>query len=464
MVHEAKTNVELRLQRPVRRAPQQPSQLSQEAPQQAQQAPYQAEDIGGVSRSSIQTIQRALNNLTSKNQEISASLAAFSLLGFPSTMTSRKFWYIFIRPAVADMKRWFPHESANVQAAADSDSDADDGEAPDADADADGAGRPPRLVDDSDSDDDEEEKEEAKDDESASGSDVADHNGGAAEPSNSADRRRSGTAGDDGDEKMGDVAPSVEHENHVIDFSGADNDDVPDTDGTAEVTHHREGGAIVLVQQHTHYKYRSAPLREFNFDEYGILVKVCRVREQPAAAADGDEDEDGDDGDGDEDGGDDGDDGDDEDATIAPAAARAAAPAARRTGARTRNGRFNFARDHPLFLSHEQQLRSDPRIGILAGKAAPPYPGPRQDTPSWRRSAQIFAEYMVTLLCSWNPVTFHPERFDRNTQQWVDVPLNWDGMSEWVEDLYNREAELRRRAGSADVCVRNSLETFVMIG
>lgn len=369
--------------------------------------PSEADDVGGFRRSSIQILQRSLNNLVSKNQEISASMAAFCLLGMPSTMHSRKFWYTFIRPAVAMQKQNFPAETTLLDGVA-------------------GGGVAAEEKDDSNDSDD---------------SDVD------RDTSGSGDQASRGSA--DSDAK--DEQPNIirEQEDYVLEFSGADQGgEPPDGEGVAELHRHREGGGVVCVEQHHHYQHRGPQLRDLNFDEYCVLIVVTPVRQNAgAASAPGEAEaaEQKDDVDGDSDGSD-----DDEDEPLSAASA----PRRRRSqGARTRNAVFDFTADHPLYLSHVQRLRSDPHIGILGGRSPPPFPGPRvgNGTPVWRRAAQAFAEYMVTLLCSWNPVTFHPERFDRDRGVWVDVPLNWDGLCDWVEDLHDREKSLRDAADAASV-------------
>ena len=360
----------------------------------ADRYPSEADDVGGIRRASIHILQRSLNNLVSKNQEISAALAAFCLLGMPSTMHARKFWYVFIRPAVAMQKQHFAAEMTH-----------DNGD---------------------------------------DGADESDEN--ADEVGGSSDEK------DDGDEVEAEQRVISEREDYVLDLSGDDSRfDQPDVDGLAEVIQHSEGGDPVIVQQHEHYQHRGDGLREMNFDEYCVLVKITRVpkkRAEPALAAAADAPEAKEDGDDGDDGG-----GDDEsDDEEEPLSARGVLPR-RRQGARTRNAVFDFTPDHKLYLSHEQRLRSDPHIGILGGHSPPPFPGPRvgDGTPSWHRAAQLFAEYMITLLCSWNPITFHPERFDRARCEWVQVPLNWTGLCQWVEDLHDRESALRAAADAESV-------------
>ena len=70
-----------------------------EAKQCIEKYPSQAADSGTQVRTAIHLITRTLNNLSSK-MEISAAMAAASLLGLPSTVSSHDFWYVFVWPAV----------------------------------------------------------------------------------------------------------------------------------------------------------------------------------------------------------------------------------------------------------------------------------------------------------------------------------------------------------------------------
>ena len=53
-----------------------------------------------------------------------------------------------------------------------------------------------------------------------------------------------------------------------------------------------------------------------------------------------------------------------------PPRRRAPAATERAAGARTRNGVYAFAKEHPLYETHQQRLRSDPRIAVQNPGAA----------------------------------------------------------------------------------------------
>ena len=74
-----------------------------EAKQCIEKYPSQAADSGTQVRNAMHLITRTLNNLSSK-MEISAAMAAASLLGLPATVSSHDFWYVFVWPAVKAAK------------------------------------------------------------------------------------------------------------------------------------------------------------------------------------------------------------------------------------------------------------------------------------------------------------------------------------------------------------------------
>ncbi len=217
-----------------------------------------------------------------------------------------------------------------------------------------------------------------------------------------------------------------EREDFVINFSSTD-ENGDDQDGSSDIIR-KKNGTLAVIEQHDDYKYRGPGLREFNHDEYEALVTRVPKRNDAKADRQPDDDSDGDVSDKDT--------GNEDDMPTTAAA-----------GSRKRNGTFPFAPEHPLFDSHEQRLRSDPRIVQIGGRSIPCFPGPMvADSPSWNRDAQAFAEFMVVFLCPWNPTTFHPERFDEATGTYVDVPMNWNGLCDWIEILYQRAAALQKKA------------------
>ena len=69
---------------------------------------------------------------------------------------------------------------------------------------------------------------------------------------------------------------------------------------------------------------------------------------------------------------------------------------------RPSNTRYLFHPDHPLYDTHEQQLRSKPRIPLFIGRPPRP-PGRRQSTltVAWKNRARRFARYFLILLRPW---------------------------------------------------------------
>ena len=528
-----------------------------EAKKHVQKHPSEAADIGNIERGTVNILQRALNKMIGKNQEISGALAAYCLIGMNSIMHSRKFWYTFIEPAVSfQLKLKKQRESTNANdnesnnesndadIVQDSSNDVHEGYSTNDDTCLEDYWVDESYLNDFNDDDyiydadDEQYDGQSADTWYDNIYDVADDYDEFAEPCYNEicndegdfydgsdepwfDECFSGAHGDDSNDCSGrgcddDVdmpAPEeVEHpdsafvsehrdfvaerEEDVLDQSEAALNPLHDDDevGNAEIFRSNRGGQPIMVEQHQHYEHRGPGLRHINLDEYSNLICIapkeerrhendeCVVDCTETSAAVEESDEDSSDSDDEESDSASqkiranatrrsdkngtniseasaADAGSDEESSAAGADdSRSAAHVPRgsgKNGARTRNGRFDFDDKHPLCKSHEQRLRSDVRIGILAGRGPPPFPGPQSDTAVWRRTAQTFAQYIVTLLCPWNPATSQPERFDRVKNEWIPVPLTWDGMCEWVQDLYDREQKLQRDADqrSSDDCL-----------
>jgi hypothetical protein len=384
--------------------------------------PSQADDIGNIQRSNIQILQRTLNSICGKNQELSATMAAFCLLDMPSSMSSRKFWFAFVKPALAMQKTLFPLEAVRPprvekikRQKKKSDSMSDSGSDNDADS-------------DSDSDDEGDDERIRNPNHDLDESDIDDE-GMPLDDSNQTTQM-----------DVSSTPPKIVHEREdfVINF-GTTDDHEDDDEGSSEIIR-KPNGSLEVVDQHTDYKYRGLELRELSFDEYEALVTRVLKRKDGKVKENDDGDENGSDDDSD----------DSEDDKMQPAAE--AAPK-RRIAVRKRNGTFPFSAEHPLADNFEQRLRSDPRI-VRIGGSIPCFPGPMvEDSPSWQRAAQKFAEFMVVLLCPWNPTTFHPERYDEATGEYVNVPMNWNGMCDWIESLYDRAAALQATADEKCVVV-----------
>ena len=365
--------------------------------------PSEAADIGNIKRSNVQILHRTLSSISAKNEEISATMAAFCLLDMPSSMSSRKFWFAFLRPAVAMQRKLFPLEAVRPSRIAKS---AKNLKAPSI-----GNGHDSSTENSSDSDLD-------SDDENIRAPDF--------DITKQRDAMSDSSCSDEMDvpQSMPKFVP--EREDFVINFSSTD-ENGDDQDGSSDIIR-KKNGTLAVIEQHDDYKYRGPGLREFNLDEYEALVTRVPKRNDVTAVQEADDDSDGDVSDKELGNGDD-------------------LPKAAAAGSRKRNGTFPFAPQHPLSDSHEQRLRSDPRIVQIGGRAIPCFPGPMvADSPSWNRAAQAFAEFMVVFLCPWNPTTFHPERFDEATGTYVDVPMNWNGLCDWIEILYQRAADMQKTA------------------
>ncbi len=68
-----------------------------------------------------------------------------------------------------------------------------------------------------------------------------------------------------------------------------------------------------------------------------------------------------------------------------------------RSPGRPKNDTFRFNKDHKISGTHCQRIRSKTVIPMLAGRSPPPHPGPRQDNAVWKRKADCFAAYYLTL-------------------------------------------------------------------
>ncbi len=406
-----------------------------EAKDHAKKYPSTAEPVGRMERPAIQILQRTLNSIIGTNSEVSGSLAAFALMGLPDMMTSRKFWFCFIFPAVSFMASRFPAEVGLSHQVKKSDDDETDAESSD------------------------DEDEDSADEAASGGGDEADDmqiqssaNGfkaAAADTATSSTQPSASSSSTTAPRKTQRKAASENHKSQVLDFSHNAQCAEAAEDGRPVADLVRvPGGKFITVEQHDHYKHRGPHFHPMNFDEYCPLVVIVPIPKEGAASkTDAPDDAEVDDGDSKE-----------EDETSASSAADST-PRIRghgKNGARTRNGAFAFAKEHPLSETHQQRLRSDPRISVLAGRAPTPFPGPRVDTPAWRKRAHAFAVYMITLLCPWNLTTYHPERFDEATGAWVPVELSWEGLCTYIELLHDREDRIQREADSKSSVVHSA--------
>ena len=92
---------------------------------------------------------------------------------------------------------------------------------------------------------------------------------------------------------------------------------------------------------------------------------------------------------------------------------------------RPSNQRFLFHPDHPLYDSHEQQIRSKPHIPLFIGR--PPRPPGRRPSPmteAWKKKARRFARYFLILLRPWA---------EANGQ--LPGPLTWKHLCFFIREL-----------------------------
>ena len=68
---------------------------------------------------------------------------------------------------------------------------------------------------------------------------------------------------------------------------------------------------------------------------------------------------------------------------------------------RPANATFAFDARHPQAATHCLSLKSKLAVPILGGARVPRHPGPRRRDPAWRRAADAFAAYVITLHVPW---------------------------------------------------------------
>lgn len=174
--------------------------------------------------------------------------------------------------------------------------------------------------------------------------------------------------------------------------------------GSSEIYRTKSDGTVVL-NQHTHFRYRGAALRHLGYYEYCNLVSIVpkpkpsksaakkRAAALAEAAEQGEAEEAGD--------GADGSGADDNDAK-----------AQERKRGRPRSSAFDFTAGHALCETHTQKLLSKRRVGILCGAPPPSFPRGRRpltlfsrEYNAWMRQANICSEYAATLLMPWDDDT-----------------------------------------------------------
>lgn len=91
---------------------------------------------------------------------------------------------------------------------------------------------------------------------------------------------------------------------------------------------------------------------------------------------------------------------------------------------RPSNAKFPLDAQHPQSSTHHVVLKSKLDVPILAGHTVPPHPGPRRNDPAWRRRADAFAAYVLTLHAPWNLETGVP-----------DTPLTYESLVRYARQL-----------------------------
>ena len=192
-----------------------------EAKQTTERYPSIAADSGTSTRNAMHLIARTLNNLNSKT-EISAAMAAASLLGLPSTVSSHEFFYAFIWPAVVAAKK---SQKANGTTSNDDDSDENE-------------------------------------DQSHHGDDQDEDEAMQVDTTNNSENMVT----------AGDITTVLQAgEESILDEAQFD----VDQPATGEVAVNKEG-RIIVVSQHVHYQYRGEDLRDFNLYEYAGCIKIVK--------------------------------------------------------------------------------------------------------------------------------------------------------------------------------------------
>ena len=154
-------------------------------------------------------------------------------------------------------------------------------------------------------------------------------------------------------------------------------------------------GKVRIVAQHEHYMYRGEDLKDYSFYEYSSIICITKKSKKKKK----------------------------NDESVGQSTETSQPEAANASG-RLSNATYEFSTDHPLHLTHVQQLRSKQRIPILAGRAHPPHPGPRNNSRKWKEAAKNFAEYVIILHHPWNLQTYRP-----------DVELSYEGLTEWIHTM-----------------------------
>jgi hypothetical protein len=104
------------------------------------------------------------------------------------------------------------------------------------------------------------------------------------------------------------------------------------------------------------------------------------------------------------------------------------------TRGRTALTRFSFTADHPLHETHHLQLRANQALPIIVGRI-PRFPTKRASGPitaAYKRDADRFAAWALTLFRPWNPDTNLPDE------------LSWNSFCDWVSELQQQDTIVAR--------------------
>jgi len=93
---------------------------------------------------------------------------------------------------------------------------------------------------------------------------------------------------------------------------------------------------------------------------------------------------------------------------------------------RNANSRFSFQPGHKMFATHEVRLKSKHTVPMLVGLSPPRHPGPYEDSLAWRRKADHFAAYLITLHYPWDFLTGAPL-----------IPLRFESLLQWTHQLHS---------------------------
>jgi len=327
--------------------------IASAAAQHIETYPSVASDSGEPVRTTRHLLNRVLNSTNGVQEYVSAQMATASLLELPSFICSHAFWYLFVRPALQYLLQ---RQQIRYQPYSSS-------------ATSGGEEESVQLL--------------------------------------LGDAHNNDNGYDDNDVNLEDADEEP--------LLAADDDPVLVDESAAQIEI-TINGAVVLVSQHEHYRWRGQQLAHLNFYEYAGLVAIVKKqapKKRQAVNPGISEVEAADDNEND-----------------------SQQPQLQATGAgRHQNARFPFDPRHPLAQSHEQQLRSKQLIPFLTGRAPPTFPG-RYPQPSghdtdlqrrivvWRCKANEFAKFYITILVPWDIETGLPP-----------ITLSYAGLIEWLHQI-----------------------------